>query len=54
MTKKELIKVMEGMDEDKVITMYFGEGWSNIEVVLEADCGIEIHADTNPVFSDRD
>ncbi len=52
MTKKELIKAMDGMDEDSVVTMHLGEGWSNIEMVHESQCTIEIHAESNPVFSE--
>lgn len=50
MTKAELIKALEDYDDDKVITLHLGSGWSNIEYAVETEGCIEIHAETNPVF----
>ena len=53
MTKTDLLKRIEEMDEDKVFVIVDGNGgWCNIEKVVEKQCQIELHMELDPVFSE--
>ena len=52
MTKRELIKALEKMCEDKVVVFTDGIGWSNIETVTEKVSTIEMLTERDPLFSD--
>ena len=51
MTAKELIKALSTIDEDKIVVLTDGHGWSNIDLVDEKQCVVEISMDMGPVFS---
>ena len=54
MTKRELIKAMEGMDEDEVvICMDESGGWDNIQEVRDTGAIIEIVFGGGSPFSDE-
>jgi len=53
MTKTDLIKALEPMDDDKVVILRYDGGWSNIEDVIEEQCEIAITPELYPVFSDN-
>ena len=52
MTKKELIEELDGFEDDSVVVLCYGGGWSNIDMAIETPCTIELHAEKYPVFSD--
>jgi TPP-dependent indolepyruvate ferredoxin oxidoreductase alpha subunit len=49
MTKSQLIKAMENMDEDKIVIISDGQTWSYVETVLE-NYNIVIIFEKNPIF----
>ena len=54
MTKADILKRLESMDDDKVIVFIDGNGgWSNIETLIEKDCQIEMTIEKAPLFSDN-
>jgi hypothetical protein len=53
MTKKELIKKLENMSEDKVIIISDRSGWCNIDAVEEKESNIELLMEKHPVFSEN-
>ena len=53
MTKRELIEAMRDMDDDAVVTLHIGDGWSNVECVEQRGFEVQIHADLTLAFSDE-
>lgn len=53
MTKKDLIKAIEKFDDYAVIVVSDGNGWCNIEEVVEQGGIITIVCEECPVFSDN-
>lgn len=54
MTKADILKRLEPMDDDKVIVFVDGcGGWSNIENLVERDCTIELTIEETPLFADN-
>lgn len=53
MTKTELIKALLPFNDDYVVIISFGDGWSNIENIEQEGCVINIKAELSPVFSDN-
>lgn len=45
MTKTELISALHPFNDDAIVVLRLGEGWSNIHTVECAGCVIEIQAD---------
>ncbi len=55
MTKNDLIKRLNAMDDDKVIIFVDENGsWANLETLTEKQCQIELTIERTPVFSDND
>ena len=55
MTKSDLLKRLEPMDNDKVIVFVDSQGgWANLEDIAEKQCQIELTIEETPVFSDGD
>lgn len=57
MTAKELITVLKNFNEDRIVVLSDGVGWSNIEEVVaddpKNDSTIRIINEKLPVFSDN-
>ncbi len=52
MTKNELVIALNDFNDDDIVVIICGEGWSNIEDVNKNGCAIEITIEEYPVFSD--
>ncbi len=51
MTKSDILKKLEPMDDDKVIVFVGSDGgWSNLGPITETEGSIELRADDGPVF----
>jgi len=54
MTKADILKRLEPMDDDKVILFVdYNGGWSNLEGLVEKDCTIELTIEETPLFADN-
>ena len=53
MTKTELIKAMDKLDDDAIVIISDSEGWSNIERVEMDGVTIAIVMEQYPVFSNH-
>ena len=53
MTVQELIKRLEKIDKDKIVVLYDGYGWSNIDKLEETETTVRIYEEVNPLFSDN-
>jgi hypothetical protein len=53
MTKKELIKTLSTFNDDDVVIISFGDGWSNIETIEQHGSCINIKAELYPLFSEN-
>jgi len=53
MTKKELIKALEPFSQDDVVILSDGDGWANIEDILQDGSSIKLTMADHPL-SDRD
>jgi hypothetical protein len=53
MTKKELINALSQFDDDAVVILSDGNGWSNIDDVKKDGCQIAILLEEYPVFSEN-
>jgi hypothetical protein len=54
MTKADILKRLEPMDDDKVIIFVDEKGgWANLENIVEKKCQIELTIELYPVFSDN-
>ena len=52
-TKKDLIRMMKYMPDDKVIVIADSQGgWCNIDRVIEKDCTIQLMMEETPIFSE--
>jgi hypothetical protein len=54
MTVKDLIKILEKIDGDKMIIMTDpdGIGWTNVGAVVEGECDVKIMEDGDGLFHD--
>lgn len=52
MTKNELVIALNDYDDDAVVIISDGEGWSNIEEVFLSGSSIAIMMEKYPIFSD--
>jgi hypothetical protein len=53
MTKNELVIALNDFDDDDIVIISDGNGWSNIEDVKRQGCQIAITLEKFPVFSDN-
>lgn len=53
MTKNELVIALNDFNDDDVVIISDGEGWSNIEDVKQQGSSIAITMEQYPVFSDN-
>lgn len=52
MTKKDLIKRLENINDDTILVISDGEGWSNIEKIVQNGTTAELHIEKHPIFQD--
>ena len=53
MTIKELIERLSNIkDKNKIVIIYDGYGWANIEKLEETDIVLRIREEENPLFSE--
>ena len=53
MTKIELIKALSPYDDDDVVILSFGDGWSNIDTIIQDGSCINIKSEKEPIFSEN-
>jgi hypothetical protein len=54
MTKSDILKRLEPMDDDKVIVFVDSAGgWANLETLVERNCQIELTIEQYPLFSEN-
>ena len=52
MTVKDLKKRLEHLDDNKMVLITDGEGWSNIDKLEDTESvGVFLHIEKHPVFS---
>jgi len=51
MTVKELKEELEKLDNDKMVVITDGIGWTNIEKLEVKECEVRIVQETEPLFS---
>lgn len=54
MTVKELINKLDKIeDKQKVVLLYDGYGWANIDKIIEEECTVLLQVEQNPLFNNN-